>query len=473
MFGFLVALFSFGFCAAPIGTLLQVDIQGTLAAMNTERGGWFGIPILEWNLGLQTMAENTCVLCNAAITTTAQQRSDALGKILGFPSTTARWASVGENRAYTDAGAGNPGATTWLVAYAPHNDTTADYNCVKNTCKSGVNIVECEVYTQVIWYRTEYVGCGLCSCPKNSPTGSNPWTQIVCNFNEAGNFKGETPFQTPANTAAICNRSFTIPFPQPQPVCATCQDTTNCPAPNPSATCVGTGSSSIWVINGDTAISALTNPINCSTTINGSLTGGATDELKITYCGSLFVNGAVSFTAPPEVEVDMLSKGGVATPGTQIPIMTFLSGTPTFQAPFLTNTWTPSVDLSARVQSSVTSVYINFYATSNQGPAPTSLPDGTTVLNTSPGTETLPPPEQNAGGTLVNPDRPLYFGPSSPGSPGAPGAPGSPGSNKTKGGKGLPGWAIFLIVLACIIGVALLIGVIILLVSSSSKEERM
>jgi len=311
------------------------------------------------------------------------------------------------------------------------------------------------------------MGCGLCSCPTGSPTGTNPWTLFVCNFNEAGNYGSEHPFG--ANAPSVCNRTFTIPFPQPQPVCKTCQDPINCPKPSATATCSTYGPQPSWVIDGDTPISSLSY-INCSTTINGQLTGGASDELKVTYCGSLFVNGAVTFTAPPALEFDMLSKGGVPQPGANQQFMTFISGAAQFQAPQLINVFTPSVDLSARVQSSVTSAYINFFATSNQGPAPTSLPDGTTVVHNSAPSETIPPEGAGAGGTLIDVNRPFFSGPTAPTRPGA--TPSTP-SNGTKSGKGLPGWAIFLIVLACIIGVALLIGIIVLLISSSSKEERM
>jgi hypothetical protein len=307
----------------------------------------------------------------------------------------------------------------------------------------------------------------MCTCPTGSPTGTNPWTQYICNFNEAGNYNNEHPFQK--DFVSICNRSFVIPFPTPQPVCATCQDLKNCPAPTATATCVGTGASATWVVQGDTPISAITT-VNCSTRIVGSLTGGSTDELRITYCGFLNVTGSISFSAPPRLEVSMLAKGGVAVPGAYIHIMTFGGGSPVFQEPFLLNVWSPSVDLSARAQSSAANTYINFFATSDQSPAPTNLPppDNSPVLQTSPPTETVPPPTPGAGDTLINPDRTPP-----PGAPGFPASgPAAPGNNSAKK-KGLPGWAIFLIVLACIIGVVLLIGIIILLISSSGKEERM
>ncbi|CAM1296193.1 Uncharacterised protein g1498 [Pycnogonum litorale] len=42
-------------------------------------------------------------------------------------------------------------------------------------------------FTQMIWAKTEYIGCGLTMCPGCS-------TFLVCNYGEAGNMRGESVY---------------------------------------------------------------------------------------------------------------------------------------------------------------------------------------------------------------------------------------------------------------------------------------
>jgi pathogenesis-related protein 1 len=57
----------------------------------------------------------------------------------------------------------------------------ADYNAKTNRCK-GV----CGHYTQVVWRKSQRLGCGMASCGE-----TEVW---VCNYDPPGNFMGERPY---------------------------------------------------------------------------------------------------------------------------------------------------------------------------------------------------------------------------------------------------------------------------------------
>ena len=66
------------------------------------------------------------------------------------------------------------------------------YDYATNTCSDGQ---VCGHYTQVVWRKSERLGCGVTTCTANSPFGgSDPWQFWVCNYDPPGNFNGEKPY---------------------------------------------------------------------------------------------------------------------------------------------------------------------------------------------------------------------------------------------------------------------------------------
>ena len=56
-----------------------------------------------------------------------------------------------------------------------------DYNAKTHRCK-GV----CGHYTQIVWRKSQQVGCGMAACGD-----TKVW---VCNYDPPGNFNGERPY---------------------------------------------------------------------------------------------------------------------------------------------------------------------------------------------------------------------------------------------------------------------------------------
>ena len=81
------------------------------------------------------------------------------------------------------------------------------YNHTANTCNASAI---CAHYTQIVWNNTTHIGCGITNC-----TSPSDHYIVVCNYGEAGNFTGQSPYQTggcPLPTTqtlppAITNRS--------------------------------------------------------------------------------------------------------------------------------------------------------------------------------------------------------------------------------------------------------------------------
>ena len=65
-----------------------------------------------------------------------------------------------------------------------------NYDYAANTC-SGT----CGHYTQVVWRKSERLGCGMTTCTKNSPfSGFAEWQFWVCNYDPPGNFNNQKPY---------------------------------------------------------------------------------------------------------------------------------------------------------------------------------------------------------------------------------------------------------------------------------------
>jgi len=65
-----------------------------------------------------------------------------------------------------------------------------NYDYAGNSC-SGV----CGHYTQVVWRKSQRLGCGVANCSKNSPFPGFPnWQLWVCNYDPPGNFNNQRPY---------------------------------------------------------------------------------------------------------------------------------------------------------------------------------------------------------------------------------------------------------------------------------------
>lgn len=61
-------------------------------------------------------------------------------------------------------------------------------------CVAQLNASGCGHYTQLVWSRTERVGCGLSQCSRNQGGRTFQFDVWVCNYDPPGNFIGQTPY---------------------------------------------------------------------------------------------------------------------------------------------------------------------------------------------------------------------------------------------------------------------------------------
>ena len=133
------------------------------------------LPPLVWHDALAELAQNYSEKC------TFTHNSQRVMAVKGI------FSSVGENL-YQGLGlhsSMNAGVMevenvteTWIMEEMFYNYTT-------NTCSNV-----CGHYTQVVWRNTTYIGCGITNC-----TSPDRYI-VVCNYGEAGNFVGQSPYQT-------------------------------------------------------------------------------------------------------------------------------------------------------------------------------------------------------------------------------------------------------------------------------------
>lgn len=66
-----------------------------------------------------------------------------------------------------------------------------NYDYAANSCSDV-----CGHYTQVVWRKSERLGCGMANCSVNSPFGSgfSDWEFWVCNYDPPGNFNNQKPY---------------------------------------------------------------------------------------------------------------------------------------------------------------------------------------------------------------------------------------------------------------------------------------
>ncbi|MFZ5444294.1 MAG: CAP domain-containing protein [Myxococcota bacterium] len=67
----------------------------------------------------------------------------------------------------------------------------ADYDYGTNTCATGK---ACGHYTQLVWRSSTGLGCAQRRCTTGSPFGAGAWTFTVCDYEPAGNIRGQTPY---------------------------------------------------------------------------------------------------------------------------------------------------------------------------------------------------------------------------------------------------------------------------------------
>jgi len=439
------------------GTLITFDSTPIISAMNTERKSW-GIPILEYDEDLAKIAAYYCVLCDWPNIPTSSDRGPLLGRLKGFIFNDQKYQSTGEARAASAGAGADPSPNQWLSA-------RNNWNCQADSCNASTG---CDAYRQVIWKDTAYVGCAKCRC--NTTAASDPfpndnsplWDFLICDFNIAGNWAGEHPFG--ADQAKVCAGTWTPPPFSPQPVCQTCSN--GCPAPVAGATCDST--TGAWKIDGPVSISQITTDVNCAFVINGDLTGTDQDRLNVSWCGGVTVTGAVQFSSNPGLELDYDGVSGIG-PGSWKPFLNYTSITGTFRPPVAREVYSPLVELCAITVVGQTGSLVYLYdcldATAPQN-IPTNLPDGagTKVNQTASGVKSYSPANPALGGDINDPDTNTEPKGELP-PPGEPLTP--PGSS-----NGLPGWAIFLIVLAVLIVVAVIIALIFFLFTSGDNTER-
>jgi len=236
--------------------------------------------------------------------------------------------------------------------------------------------------------------------------------------------------------------------PQP-PACSATNCHANCPHPTADATC---GSDGVWQISRSASLHELA-PILCHTTITGNLTGGSSDLLSIDNCGLLSVLGTTTFTGTPQLRYDFRGVGGTVARSYN-KFMTF--GHPATSAivfqPSVINVWSPTVQLCSKEVTGATVAFLYLYDCAIATPNVTAIPSHDYVVASEPGHPVF---NYNLAqdGDINNPN----FTGAVPVSPRPPGHHPSPSSPET---HHLAGWAVFLIVLAVLVVIALIIGLI-------------
>jgi len=314
--------------------------------------------------------------------------------------------------------------------------------------------LDCAVYKQVVWKKSDLVGCATSFC--DDP--NQPFDYLVCLFVTAGNFNNELTFTNSQNQTSVCSHTYVEQTPPPPPPCSNCSAGCLSPDKNQTATCSTTSTPPTWNFpTGDVDLSRIGGTITCQVTINGNLNGQG--NISITQCGKIVVTGTVNLFNT-RIDMDMQGFTPLVDDTYVGPVITFAaggSGGPTSVRTF--NVFSPYNALCSHLVTTATATFIRFYDC-NKNPNPTlppTLPPGTTPDGTNTSVAT-----------------------SSAGSSTSSGAPPktTPAGGGGGGGNRLAWWVIVLIVFACIIGFILLVGLIILIILgiiklvATQEEER-
>lgn len=156
---------------APGGVGEPPELAGITLAHNEARAK-VGVPPLEWDPALATIAKNWVQQCvdNEAPSGLVDHNA---GRSSTYP------VYVGENIYASSGTATGPGAVASWVSEAPN------YDYASNTCASGKI---CGHYTQVVWRATTKVGCALYNC-----AGLTYSSTVVCDYGPGGN-DGSRPY---------------------------------------------------------------------------------------------------------------------------------------------------------------------------------------------------------------------------------------------------------------------------------------
>jgi len=88
---------------------------------------------------------------------------------------------------------------------------TAWYNEYSSYTYSNEYQVNAGHYTQLVWAKTRYVGCGYMTCPNLDGLTGSVWNDgaiiFVCNYFPSGNFAGQYPY---INGSSILNDSCSL-----------------------------------------------------------------------------------------------------------------------------------------------------------------------------------------------------------------------------------------------------------------------
>ena len=138
----------------------------------------------EWDANLATVAQSWAAQCNFSHNPNRSSAYAALSNNSG---------QVGENIYVTTASRASAlaGANSATGLWAAE---VSDYTYASNSCAPGK---VCGHYTQLVWANTRRVGCAVQLCP--TVTGLPSFTNaqlVVCDYNPAGNFIGQTPYVT-------------------------------------------------------------------------------------------------------------------------------------------------------------------------------------------------------------------------------------------------------------------------------------
>lgn len=154
-------------CANPGEVVKENESQQWLNAHNKARKE-VGVGPLLWDKGLADLAENYA-------RELAQRCQGLVHSKSGYgENLAAKWGGKPLESMAVPVG--------WWVNEKQH------YNYKTNSCARGK---VCGHYTQVVWKRSKYLGCGSAHCrQKNDSIKSF----MVCNYDPPGNFRGQKPY---------------------------------------------------------------------------------------------------------------------------------------------------------------------------------------------------------------------------------------------------------------------------------------
>lgn len=167
--------------------LTASEVNTVLAAHNNVRSTVSptaaNMTRLVWDQNLAAVAQNYANQCNFAHNANRNANYAALSPNTG---------QVGENIFVTTQGRAQAlnGSGSAVALWAAE---AVDYTFATNSCGAGK---VCGHYTQVVWANTLRVGCGITQCPSiiGLPSTFNNGQLVICNYNPAGNFIGQSPY---------------------------------------------------------------------------------------------------------------------------------------------------------------------------------------------------------------------------------------------------------------------------------------